>query len=203
MKIPNNLPNKLTVLRIALTPVFVFVVLSNIITVEYRDFFSAILFVVIASTDALDGFIARHYNNITTFGEYIDPIADKILLTSAMVVLVFLQRLSLYIFIILVIRDFIMSGVRIIAKKDGVDISAKKLGKIKTIFEAVVVAFLLFNLSFPFNEVVSCILIVVTVIIAVVSCIQYIGIYRNAICTSWNEIKCGEKGKAGVLSGNE
>jgi CDP-diacylglycerol--glycerol-3-phosphate 3-phosphatidyltransferase len=197
----NNLPNKLTILRILLTPVFVFVVLSDVIDVEYRDCVSGLLFLLVAFTDFLDGFIARRCKMITTFGIHIDPIADKILIMSGMGALVFLQRLNPYIFILLFGRDFIMSGIRSIAAKKGADVSAIILGRVKTVFEVILVTFLLFNCSFPLGKEVSYILITITVTIAMVSCIQFIKIHWTAISTSWNELKrenVSEKGREGA-----
>jgi len=184
-----------------MTPMFVFISLSDIIVTENRNFILVMLFLMIASTDALDGFIARRWNRITTFGIFMDPIADKILIISSMGLLVFLQRLHPFVLIILLWRDFLISGIKMIATESNVDVSAISTGKIKTIFEVMLVTFLLFNYEFPGNKIVLSILIVVTIVIAIVSFIQYIIKYWNAICTNWNKIKCSNKGIAkGVKS---
>jgi len=189
MNLSNNLPNKLTILRILLTPIFVLIVLSNVIAAEYRDITSAFFFLAIAFTDFFDGFIARRNNMITNFGINIDPIADKILIMSAMGMLVFLERLNPCIFIFLIGRDFIMCGVRIIAAEKNADISAIRLGRIKTVLEVILITILLLNWNFPFSREVLLILITIIIITAMVSCIQYIIAYWPVIKTSWNEYK--------------
>ena len=147
-----NLPNKLTIFRIILVPILVIIPLIGIkqewsgipITWILVD----IVFIIASITDKLDGYIARSRNQVTTFGKFLDPLADKILVLSAMLLLVEDGRLPAWIPIIVLAREFVVSGYRLIAvEKGGVVIAASKWGKLKTVTQmiAIILAFVDMN----------------------------------------------------------
>jgi CDP-diacylglycerol--glycerol-3-phosphate 3-phosphatidyltransferase len=142
-----NLANKLTVGRIFLVPVFLFFVLTKI---EYGVYIATFIFIIAASTDGLDGYIARTRNQITKLGKFIDPLADKLLVTAALVSLVEMNRISTWVAMIIIGREFAITGLRVIAASEGIVISASKLGKIKTVTQIVAIVSILLN-DFPFN----------------------------------------------------
>ena len=144
-----NLPNKLTILRIVLVPIMVIIPFLNIkgelwgIPITYLII--DLIFIIAAITDKLDGYIARSKNQITTFGKFLDPLADKILVLAAMVMLVEFGHLPAWIPIIVIFREFVVSGYRLIAvQKDGNVIAANVWGKMKTVSQmiAVILAFI-------------------------------------------------------------
>lgn len=142
-----NLANKLTLLRIFLVPIFMFVLL---IRIPYGEYIAAAIFIIAASTDGLDGYIARKRKQITNFGKLMDPLADKLLITAALISLVELRIIAGWIAFVIIGREFFVTGLRTIAAAEGVIIAASKLGKIKTITQIVAIALLLLN-DFPFS----------------------------------------------------
>ena len=144
-----NLPNKLTIFRIILVPVMVIISLLNIqgtfLNIPISYWIINLIFIVASITDHLDGKIARKYNLVTTFGKFADPLADKILVLSAMLILVELNKLPAWIPIIVLAREFVVSGYRLIAvEKGGQVIAANIWGKLKTVTQmiAIVLSFL-------------------------------------------------------------
>lgn len=132
-----NLPNKLTILRILLVPFMVIVPYFNI---PNELVIVDILFIVAALTDKLDGYLARKNNQITTFGKFLDPIADKILVLATMIILVEAQKIPGWIPIIILFREFVVSGYRLIAsQKGGEVIAASKWGKLKTVTQMIAI----------------------------------------------------------------
>ena len=129
---PLNLPNALTLLRIMLVPVVVVALLDE---TSYGDAIAAGVFALAALTDTLDGYIARHRGAVTTFGKLMDPIADKLLVTAALVALVSLERLQAWIAMVIIAREFAVTGLRSVAAEQGVVIQASWLGKVKTILQ--------------------------------------------------------------------
>lgn len=147
-----NLPNKLTIFRIILVPIMVIIPLIGItgkflgIPLEYL--FIDFIFIIASITDKLDGYLARKNNQITTFGKFLDPLADKILVLAAMVMLVEMAKLPAWIPIIVLAREFVVSGYRLVAvEKGGKVIAASKWGKLKTVTQmfAIILAFLDLN----------------------------------------------------------
>ncbi len=126
---PLNLPNLLTLLRILLVPVLVVA-----LTVETTggETIAAIVFVIAALTDGLDGYIARSRQSVTTFGKVMDPVADKLMIAAALISLVSLERLAAWVAMVIIAREFAVSGLRIAAGQQGVVIPASMLGKVKT-----------------------------------------------------------------------
>ena len=139
-----NLPNKLTILRVILIPFFI-CFLMNSENSALMTVLALIVFCAASITDTLDGYIARSRNLVTDFGKFMDPLADKLLVCSALICFVELGRLSAVIVIIIVAREFIISGFRLIAADKGVVIAASKWGKAKTISQMITVILLIFN----------------------------------------------------------
>ncbi|WP_353892023.1 CDP-diacylglycerol--glycerol-3-phosphate 3-phosphatidyltransferase [Proteinivorax hydrogeniformans] len=131
-----NLANKITVARIFLAPLFI-LILSG---VKYGEFAAAFFFILAASTDGLDGYIARKRKQVTTFGKFLDPLADKLLITAALFALVGLGSIGPLIGFIIVSREFAVTGLRVIAAGEGIVISASKWGKLKTISQIVAIS---------------------------------------------------------------
>ncbi len=171
-----NLPNKLTVLRILMIPFFLLLLLPIgeglllLVSAQTGRILAALVFVLAALTDFLDGAIARKRNCVTTFGKFLDPIADKLLVASALMALVQLGEISAWAVVIIIAREFIVQGVRIIAATDAVVIAASIWGKIKTFSQMIAIVLLLiydypFSLftSFPAGQVLLWISVVLTV----------------------------------------
>lgn len=142
---PLNLPNSLTLLRIVAVPVIVVALLDE---TPNGDTFAAIVFALAALTDGLDGYIARSRKQITTFGKLMDPLADKLLITAALVSLVSLDRLAAWVAMIIIAREFAITGLRAVAAERGIVISASWMGKVKTVLQiAAVFALIAFDPS--------------------------------------------------------
>jgi CDP-diacylglycerol--glycerol-3-phosphate 3-phosphatidyltransferase len=129
---PLNVPNALTLFRILLVPVLVVALLD---TTPNGDLVAAVVFAVAAITDGLDGYIARSRKSVTTFGKVMDPIADKLLIAAALITLVSLERVEPWLAMVIIAREFAVSGLRIAAGQQGVVIPASPLGKLKTLFQ--------------------------------------------------------------------
>lgn len=140
-----NLANKLTMLRIILVPIFlIFIAFQNI---PYGTFIATFIFILASLTDQLDGYIARRRNQITTFGKFMDPLADKLLVTAALISLVELQVVPSWAAIIIIAREFAVSGLRTIAASEGKIIAASWWGKIKTVIQIVTIIVLLIQVN--------------------------------------------------------
>ncbi|NLV88081.1 MAG: CDP-diacylglycerol--glycerol-3-phosphate 3-phosphatidyltransferase [Tissierellia bacterium] len=171
-----NLANKITIFRIFLVPVFMLVLYSNI---NYSTYIAALIFIIASLTDTLDGYIARSKNMITNFGKFVDPLADKILVSAALISLVELGKVPGWVVVVIIAREFAISGFRIIAASEGITIAASPLGKIKTITQLLAIILLLLN-NFPFyllNLPIDTILLYISLFFTVVSGIDYI--YKN------------------------
>jgi len=142
-----NLANKLTLSRIFLVPVFMLVLL---IRIPYGQYIAAAIFIIAASTDGLDGYIARKRKEITTLGKLMDPLADKLLISAALICLVELKEVSGWIAFVIIAREFFVTGLRSIAAAEGVIIAASKLGKVKTVSQIVAISAILLN-DYPFS----------------------------------------------------
>lgn len=132
-----NLPNRVTLVRIFLIPIFLAVISLK---VPYGDYIAAAVFILAASTDGLDGYIARKKKLITTLGKLMDPLADKLLVSSALIALVELHRLPAWVAVIIIGREFAVTGLRALAATEGHVIAAGKLGKIKTVTQIVAIS---------------------------------------------------------------
>jgi len=141
-----NLPNKLTMFRVILIPFFVFFMLTDYAGAA-SNWIALGIFIVASLTDLLDGKIARKYNLVTNFGKFMDPLADKLLVCSALICLVELCRIPSWIVIMIIAREFIISGFRLIASDNGVVIAASYWGKFKTTFQMIMVCLMIADLS--------------------------------------------------------
>ena len=168
-----NLPNKLTIMRVILIPFFVFFLLSPYFP-AYGNYIAVAIFIVASLTDMLDGKIARKYNLVTNFGKFMDPLADKLLVCSAMICLIELDRLAAWIVIVIIAREFIISGFRLVASDNGVVIAASYWGKFKTTFQMLMVIVLILDIQMPFFQILGTVLTYVVLILTVVSLIDYI-----------------------------
>ena len=140
-----NVPNCLTLLRILMVPVFVVFMLVDIFGAA-DQYIAGVIFILASITDTLDGSLARKNNQITVFGKFMDPLADKLLVCSAMICLVELRLLPSWIVIIIVGREFIISGFRLIAAERGIVIAASYWGKFKTVSQMIMVILRVFSL---------------------------------------------------------
>jgi len=129
-----NTANKITILRILMIPIFMIVLMLDF---AYNDLIAALIFVIAAATDGVDGYVARKYNQITDFGKFIDPLADKLLVATALICLVDMGRIASYMAIIIIAREFIVTSLRIVAISKGVVIAAEMTGKIKTVIQII------------------------------------------------------------------
>lgn len=168
-----NLPNKLTIFRVILIPFFVVFLLLDPSNQTYRYIADAI-FIIASLTDTLDGKIARKYNLVTNFGKFMDPLADKLLVSAAMICLIATGQLAAWIVIVIISREFIISGFRLIASDNGIVIAASYWGKFKTVFQMLMIIVLIANIQMPFFTVLGTILIYVALVLTIVSLIDYI-----------------------------
>jgi len=168
-----NLANKLTMLRIFLVPIFlIFMAVKDI---PYGREVATAIFIIASLTDKLDGYIARSRNQITNFGKFMDPLADKLLVTAALVSLVELHIVPSWVAMIIIAREFAVSGLRTIAASEGKVIAASWWGKIKTVIQIVAIITALLNLSYvhPILNVLTNILMTAAVIITIISGVDY------------------------------
>lgn len=133
--------------RVILIPFFVFFLLTDVLG-SAGDYLALVIFIVASLTDMLDGKIARKYNLVTNFGKFMDPLADKLLVCSAMICLVEMDMLAAWIVIIIIAREFIISGFRLIAAEHQIVIAASMWGKFKTTFQMAMIILLILNLNF-------------------------------------------------------
>lgn len=167
-----NLPNKITIFRACLIPFFlVFMLVPGIPGGRY---IAAVIFFVAASTDAVDGYLARKNNLVTNFGKFMDPIADKLLVCSALICFVELSLVPAWIIIIIIAREFIISGFRLVASDNGVVIAASWWAKFKTIFQMIMCVLLIVHLDFSWYHVLEQIFIYISLFLTVVSLADYI-----------------------------
>jgi CDP-diacylglycerol--glycerol-3-phosphate 3-phosphatidyltransferase len=168
-----NLANKLTLARIFLVPIFMLILLTRIPL--YGDYLAALVFIIAASTDGLDGYIARSRKQVTNLGKFMDPLADKLLISAALISLVELDHIKAWVAIVIISREFAVSGLRAIAAGEGVIIAASKLGKYKTVSQIVAIVVILLH-DFPFSAwqiPIGQILLYIAVIFTIVSGVDY------------------------------
>lgn len=167
-----NLPNKLTTFRVILIPFFVFFMLAPDMT-GINNYIAVAIFIVASLTDLLDGKIARKYNLVTNFGKFMDPLADKLLVCSAMICLIQTGQLAAWIVVIIIAREFIISGFRLVASDNGIVIAASYWGKFKTVSQMALIIVLIMDLGGVWN-VVGTVLTWVALLLTIVSLIDYI-----------------------------
>ncbi len=195
-----NAPNVITIIRILLVPLFVAVLLSpwpewfgvdRFQSYNWKSIVAAIVFIVISSTDWLDGYLARKNNQVTTFGKFIDPLADKILVVSALVALVELGDLPSWVVLIFLSREFIVSGIRMISAAEGVVIQASILGKVKTVFQMIAIVLFTIKDSYMFGSIndalsdnlwiFSWIIMSIALLLTVISMMEYLLQFKKII----------------------
>ena len=174
-----NLPNKLTILRIIMIPFFVVFLLADI-TGSADKWIALVIFCVASLTDMLDGKIARKQNLVTNFGKFMDPLADKLLVCTALICLTAMDRLNVVVTLIIIAREFIISGFRLVAADNGIVIAAGIWGKIKTAEQMVMLCILLADLGSVFPNAAAGItlfeniLIYIALILTIVSLLDYL-----------------------------
>lgn len=171
-----NTANKITMIRVFLVPVFMVLFMIDNTVCHYA---ALGVFILASITDAIDGHVARKYNQTTTFGKFVDPLADKVLTTAAFLILMYYGRMSVWALMIVLTREFMVAGVRLVAAGDGNVVAASMWGKLKTVTQmvAVVVAMLLLPvekfLGVP-ARLISDILIWISVVFTIISGIDYL-----------------------------
>ncbi len=173
-----NTPNKLTLLRVIMIPFFVVFMLADL--GSWSKWVSLAIFVVASMTDWLDGYLARRDHLVTNFGKFMDPLADKLLVCSAMICLVDLGRIPSWVVIVIIGREFIISGFRLIASDNGVVIAANYWGKAKTVCQMIMIILLIADLGESF-WVLEQVLIYGSLILTVISLITYLWQNRKVL----------------------
>lgn len=176
-----NTPNKLTVLRMIMVPFFVLFMLTGL-GGEASKWISLAIFVVASTTDWLDGYLARKLNLVTNFGKFMDPLADKLLVCSAMICLIETGKLAAWIVIVIIAREFIISGFRLIAVENGVVIAANYWGKFKTVAQMIMIILLIADLGGVFG-ILETIFVWLSVALTIVSLVTYIWQNKNVLST--------------------
>lgn len=180
-----NLANSITIARILLVPVFLVLLLGGL-PQPYGDLAAAAVFILAAATDKLDGYVARRSKQVTTLGQFLDPLADKLLIAAALIALVAQDRVAAWVAMVIIGREIAVSVLRIIGVSQGVSIPADKYGKLKTVLQIIYVVYVLFptadiaryiHVSTDVAVVIQWILAVVVVIVTLASGINY---FRNA-----------------------
>ncbi len=167
-----NLPNKLTLLRCFMIPFFVFFLLAEGGANRTFRMIALVLFIVASLTDLLDGKIARKYNLVTNFGKFMDPLADKLLVCSALICLIELGQLPAWMVTVIIAREFIISGFRLVASDNGVVIAASYWGKFKTTFQMIAVVLLI--LDIPALGMITTLCVWISLALTIISLVDYI-----------------------------
>lgn len=168
-----NLPNKLTLLRVFMIPFFVVFMLTDLGGTAGK-WIALAIFILASMTDWLDGYLARKNNLVTNFGKFMDPLADKLLVCSAMICLVEMDKLAAWMVIVIISREFIISGFRLIASDNGVVIAASYWGKFKTVFQMLMIILLIADIQNSIVQVITVVFVWIALILTVVSLIDYL-----------------------------
>lgn len=185
-----NLPNKLTVFRMILIVPFVILLLGGHAgwgwfdaafggIEAYTDYIALVIFVIASLTDMLDGKIARKYNLVTNFGKFMDPLADKLLVCSAMICLIDMDRIPAWIVIVIISREFIISGFRLVASDNHVVIAASYWGKFKTTFQMIMVILMIANIQAL--NILTQLVMWIALALTIISLIDYIVKNKNVL----------------------
>jgi len=179
-----NLPNKITLVRVFLIPVFLFVYLAEPLSPTPNLWLALVIFSVASITDAIDGHIARKYKLVTNFGKLIDPLADKLLVCAALVAFVASSSLPAWAVVILISREFYISGLRQLAVEQGKVLAASGWAKFKTVSQIVLIIYILLPLElFKFDWLVI-VLLVISIVASVFSAAQYTTRNKDVFSTS-------------------
>ena len=174
-----NLPNKLTILRVIMIPFFLVALLVD--GIPAGKWIALAIFIIASFTDMLDGKIARKYNLITNFGKFMDPLADKLLVSAALIALIPLGKIPAWIVIVIISREFIISGFRLIASDNGVVIAASYWGKIKTVTQMVMIVLLIADFSNSIIDVLETVFIYLALALTVISLVDYLIKNKNVL----------------------
>jgi nicotinamide-nucleotide amidase len=187
--------NRVTLVRIILIPVFLLVLLTDWPKLFpgapafdlLRPWIAAIVFIVLAATDSVDGYLARSRNEVTTFGKFLDPLADKLLVTAALLALVELQVLPAWIAFIILAREFIVSGLRMVASAEGLVIAASWYGKVKTVTQIVAIVIASFGPQFEqVFQAASWLVMGAAVMLTILSMVDYFRHASKVIVGPWS-----------------
>lgn len=179
-----NLPNKLTLIRVVMIPFFVFFMLADLssqIGDTAGKYIAVAIFIVASLTDWFDGYLARKNNLVTNFGKFMDPLADKLLVCSALICLTSVGALEAWIVIIIIAREFIISGFRLVASDNGVVIAASYWGKFKTAFQMLMIVLLILDFSNKYMQYAATAVTYIALILTIVSLIDYLVKNRRVI----------------------
>lgn len=174
-----NLPNKLTILRVIMIPFFLVALLVE--GIPAGKWIALAIFIIASFTDMLDGKIARKYNLITNFGKFMDPLADKLLVSAALIALIPLGKIPAWVVIVIISREFIISGFRLIASDNGVVIAASYWGKIKTVTQMVMIVLLIADFSNSVMNVLETVFIYLALVLTVISLVDYLIKNKNVL----------------------
>lgn len=197
MKLRMNWANRVTVMRMVFIPVFVVTLLANM--PDWGPVWAAGLFTLLAITDGVDGYLARSRNEVTTFGKFLDPLADKLLVTAALVALVDLGAVPSWVALVIISREFIVSGLRMVAIAEGKVIAASAYGKSKTVFQVLAIIAFIVKDADPLTRIfgeqgaalfgsASWLLMGVAIALTVVSMIDYFYHARDVITGPWERV---------------
>lgn len=174
-----NIPNTLTILRIFFVPLLVAALVQENVSVQFagltvdKEWLALAIFLAAAATDLLDGYLARRWNEVTTIGTLLDPIADKLLISAALISLVQVRELPGWMAILIIGREFAVSGLRSIAAAEGYTIKASDLGKTKMFFQVVAIACMLASIRYDWLRLPSILLMWTVVVFAILSAVSY------------------------------
>ncbi len=175
-----NLPNKLTIFRVIMIPFFLVFMLTDL-GLGSGKYIALALFCVASFTDFLDGYLARKYNLVTNLGKFMDPLADKLLVCSALICFIELDKLPAWIVIIIIAREFIISGFRLVASDNGVVIAASYWGKFKTVSQMIMIILLILDLDIMIFNVLETAFIYIALVLTVVSLVDYLIKNKNVL----------------------
>lgn len=174
-----NLPNKITIFRVGMIPVFlVFMLVPGI---PFNNYIATVVFVIACISDAVDGHLARKNNLVTNFGKFMDPLADKLLVCSALICFVELNLMPAWMVIVIIAREFIISGFRTVAADSGVVIAASYWGKFKTIVQMIVCIMLIARLPFSWMRILEEIFMWLALALTLISLFEYLWKNRKVI----------------------
>mgnify|MGYP000940570062 CR=1 FL=1 len=169
-----NLPNKITMLRVIMIPFFAFFMLTDV--VGNSKYIAVAIFIIASLTDTLDGFIARKYNLVSNFGKFMDPLADKLLVSTALIWFVSIpdNPMPVWGVIVIISREFIISGFRLVAANEGIVLAASWWGKIKTTVQMVMSVLLIVNFDGEVIDIIENIFIYAAIALTVISLVDYL-----------------------------
>lgn len=170
-----NLPNKLTIIRVCMIPFFVFFLLADLGGLDgWQKYVATAIFAVASMTDWFDGYLARKHNLVTNFGKFMDPLADKLLVCSALICLTETGQLPAWIVIVIMSREFIISGFRLVASDNGVVIAASYWGKFKTTFQMAMIILIILDFSNQYVQYITVAVTYIAVALTIISLADYL-----------------------------